>query len=143
MKLKIFSFSWESFSSDQVVSATLMTSIWEITLLENHAPLLTSIKPSTMYVIFKDKNWVEKRDDFAIWKWVVEVSDNNIKVMADMLVDIEDLDTEAAERAREQAIKLMEKYKDSKDKVDMERFVEAEDMLLKSIAQLKLNDTLK
>ncbi len=143
MKLKIFSFSWESFSSDQVVSATLMTSIWEITLLDNHAPLLTSIKPSTMYVIFKDDNWVEKREDFAIWKWVVEVSDNSIKVMADMLVDIDDLDTEAAERAREQAVKLMEKYKDSKDKVDMERFVEAEDMLLKSIAQLKLNDTLK
>jgi len=63
--------------------------------------------------------------------------------MADMLVDIEDLDTEAAERAREKAINLMEKYKDSKDKVDMEKFVEAEDMLLKSIAQLKLNDTLK
>jgi F0F1-type ATP synthase epsilon subunit len=63
--------------------------------------------------------------------------------MADMLVDIDDLDTEAAERAREQAVKLMEKYRDSKDKMDMEKFVEAEDMLLKSIAQLKLNDTLK
>jgi len=143
MKLKIFSFSWESFSSDNVVSATLMTSIWEITLLDNHAPLLTSIKPSTMYVIYIDDKWVEKRDDFAIWKWVVEVSGNNVKVMADMLVDIDDLDTEAAERAREQAVKLMEKYRDSKDKMDMEKFVEAEDMLLKSIAQLKLNDTLK
>ncbi len=143
MKLKIFSFSWESFSSDNVVSATLMTSIWEITLLDNHAPLLTSIKPSTMYVIYTDDKWVEKRDDFAIWKWVVEVSANNVKVMADMLVDIDDLDTEAAERAREQAVKLMEKYRDSKDKMDMEKFVEAEDMLLKSIAQLKLNDTLK
>jgi hypothetical protein len=34
----------------------------------------------------------------------------------------------------------MEKYKDSKDKVDMERFIQAEDMLLKSIAQLKLSE---
>jgi len=58
--------------------------------------------------------------------------------MADMLVDIDDLDISKAERAREEALKLMEKYRDSKDKMDMEKFIEAEDMLLKSIAQLKL-----
>ena len=143
MELKILSFSWESFSNKNVVSATIMTWIWEITILEDHSPLLTSVKPSTMYVIYKDEKWTEKRDDFAIWKWVVEISNNSIKVMADMLVDIEDLDTDAAERARLKAVELMEKYKNSKDKIDMEKFIEAEDMLLKSIAQLKLNDTLK
>jgi len=37
----------------------------------------------------------------------------------------------------------MEKYRDSNDKMDMEKYIEAEDMLLKSIAQLKLSDTLK
>lgn len=143
MKLKILSFSWESFSSDNVVSATMMTAIWEITILDNHSPLLTSIKPSTMYVIYKDESWNEKRDDFAIWKWVVEVSNSEVKVMADMLIDIDDLDVEAAERARKKAIELMEKYRDAKDKLDMEKFIEAEDMLLKSIAQLKLSDSLK
>lgn len=143
MKLKILSFSWESFSNENVVSATIMTWIWEITILEDHSPLLTSVKPSTMYIIYKDESWVEKRDDFAIWKWVVEISNNSVKVMADMLVDIEDLDTDAAERARVKAVELMEKYKNSKDKIDMEKFIEAEDMLLKSIAQLKLSDTMK
>lgn len=143
MKLKILSFSWESFSSDNVLSATMMTAIWEITILDNHSPLLTSIKPSTMYVIYKDESWNEKRDDFAIWKWVVEVSNSEVKVMADMLIDIDDLDVEAAERARTKAIELMEKYRDAKDKLDMEKFIEAEDMLLKSIAQLKLSDSLK
>jgi len=143
MKLKILSFSWESFSSDNVISATMMTAIWEITVLDNHSPLLTSIKPSTMFVIYKDESWNEKRDDFAIWKWVVEVSNSEVKVMADMLIDIDDLDVEAAERARTKAIELMEKYRDAKDKIDMEKFIEAEDMLLKSIAQLKLSDSLK
>lgn len=57
-----------------------------------------------------------------------------------MLVDIEDLDLDAAERARAQAVALMEKYRDSNDKVDMEKYIEAEDMLLRSIAQLKLGD---
>lgn len=143
MKLKILSFSWEQFKSDNVISATIMTTNWEITVLDNHSPLLTSVKPSTMYIIYVDEKWLEKRDDFAIWKWVVEISNNSIKIMADMLVDIEDLDTEAAERARLKAIELMKKYKNSKDKIDMEKFLEAEDMLLKSIAKLKLSDTLK
>ena len=143
MKLQILSFSWESFSSDNVISVTLMTSIWEITVLDDHSPLLTSVTPSTMYVIYIDSKWVERRNDFAIWKWVVEISNNSVKVMADMLVDTDEIDTEAAERARENATKLMEKYKDSKDKIDMEKFIEAEDMLLKSIATLKLSDTMK
>lgn len=143
MKLRILSFSWESFNSDKVVSATLMTTLWEITILDNHAPLVTSIKPSTMYIVHLDETWKKVREDFAIWKWVVEVSDNDVKVMADMLVDIENLDVETAEKAREKAIALMEKYKNAKDRVDMEQYIEAEDMLLKAIAQLKLSDTLK
>jgi len=63
--------------------------------------------------------------------------------MADMLIDIEDVDIEKAEHARTRAMELMAKYKDSKDRVDMEKFIEAEDMLLKSIAQLKLYDLKK
>ncbi len=143
MKLKILSFWWEAFSSENVVSATMMTGIWEITALDNHAPLLTSIKPSTMYVVYIDDKDIERRDDFAIWTWVVEISNNSVKIMADMLVDIDDLDVSKAERAREEALKLMEKYRDSKDKMDMEKFIEAEDMLLRSIAQLKLGSTIK
>lgn len=140
MKLKILSFWGEAFSSENVVSATLMTGIGEITVLDNHAPLLTSIRPSTMFVVYKDEDGTEKREDFAIGSGVVEVSHNAMKIMADMLVDIDDLDVDKAQRAREEALALMEKYKNSKDKVDMEKFIEAEDMLLKSIAQLKLRN---
>lgn len=140
MELKILSFSGEIFSSQNVESATVMTTSWEITILEEHTPLLTSIKPSTMYIIYRTESWEQKRDDFAIWSWVLEVNHNSIKIMVDMLVDIEDLDTKRAERARKEALKLMEKYRDAKDKVDMDKYIEAEDMLLKSIAQLKLGE---
>lgn len=140
MKLKMISFSWESFNSDNVISITLMTSDGEITILDNHEALITSIIPSTMYLIYKDNNWAFKRDDYALWKWIVEVSNNEAKIMADMLVDIEDLDIEFTERAKNKAIEIMEKYKDSIDKVEMAKYIEAEDMLLKSIAQLKLSD---
>jgi len=66
MKLQILSFSGQSFASEEVVSVTLMTGIGEITVLPGHAQLLTSIHPSTMYVVFKDASGNEKRDDFAI-----------------------------------------------------------------------------
>lgn len=141
MKLKIFSFSGESFSSESVHSVTLMTAVGEITVLENHAPLLTSIRPSNIVVVYDDEETgTQKEENFAVGKWIVEISYNSIKIMADMLVDAKGLDTELAQSARERAIALMEKYRNSKEKIDMEKFIEAEDMLLKSIAQLKLTD---
>lgn len=143
MNLKILSFSGESFNSENVISVTVSTWNWEITILDNHSPLLTSIIPSTMHVVYIDNNKTKKSENFATWKWVLEVSENDVKVMADMLVDVESVDKDAAERAREKALEIMEKYKNAKDKVDMEKYIEAEDMLLKSIAQLKLSDTLR
>lgn len=146
MELKIISFSWETFSSEIVISTTIMTMIWEITVLNNHAPLITAFKPSTMFILYKDENWVSQRNDFAIWSWVLEVNNSKVKIVTDMLIDIEDqdeLDKWAVELARNEALALMDKYKQSKDRVDMEKFIEAEDMLLKSIAQLKLYEVKK
>jgi hypothetical protein len=57
-----------------------------------------------------------------------------------MLVSVEDVNADSALKAQKEALELMGKYKDSKDKIDMERFIQAEDMLLKSLAQLKLSD---
>ncbi len=143
MELKILSFNGESFHSETVTSVTLMTWRGEITILDRHSPLLTSIKPSTMFLVLKDENGMTRRDDYAIGSWVVEVRNSKVKIMSDMLVDIEEVDYDKASQAREKALALMEKYKDSKDRIDMERFIEAEDMLLKSVAQLKLYDLRK
>ena len=143
MKLTILSFDGKKIEKDNVVSITLMTKSWEITVLDKHSPLITSVKPSTMYYVFVDENNIEQRDDVAIWNWVVEISNSKVKVMLDMLVDIEDLDVSHLERAKIEAKELMDKFKDSKDKVDMDKFIEAEDALLKSIAWLKLYDIKK
>jgi len=34
--------------------------------LEKHAPLITSIRPSTMYLVIRNEKGEERRDDFAI-----------------------------------------------------------------------------
>lgn len=143
MKTQILSFNWKAFESDKVVSLTVMTKAGEITILDSHSPLVTALKPCVMYIIYKDDNNMPKREDFAIGWGILEVSRSLIKVMADMLVDVAEVDHDKAEQARQKAISLMEKFKNSKDKIDMEKFIEAEDMLLKSIAQLKLHELKK
>ena len=143
MELKILSFEWESFLNKNVISVTMLTWVGEITVLENHEPLMTYVEPSTLYVKFIDENGIKHRDDFAVWRWVVEINWKEIKILTDMLTDIADLDVDKVKRAKLDAEEIMKKYKDSSDKMDMARFIEAEDALLKSIAQLKLYDIKK
>lgn len=140
MKLEILSFNGKLFKSRTVISVTAMTKTWEITVLENHSSLITSLKPSVLLVIYNDENNVKKEEKFAIGGWILEVSHSSMKILIDMLVWVEDLDIDLAEKARLEALATMEKYKNSKDKVDMEKFIEAQDMLLKSVAQLKLGN---
>ncbi len=140
MKLEILSFNWKLFKSEKVVSITAMTKMWEITVLDNHAALITSLKPSVLRVIHMDENNMKQEEDFAIWGWILEVAHSSVKILIDMLVTVSDIDVNKAEEAKKKALEMMEKYKDSKDRVDMEKFIEAEDMLLKSIAQLKLSE---
>lgn len=140
MKLEILSFNWKLFKSESVSSVTAVTKTWEITLLDNHAALITSLKPSVLKVTYTDSNNMNKVEHFAVWWGLLETSNNTMKILIDMLISSEDVNTDIALKAREAAIETMEKYRDSKDKVDMEKFIQAEDMLLKSLAQLKLAD---
>jgi F0F1-type ATP synthase epsilon subunit len=71
---------------------------------------------------------------------VLEVSNSNVKILIDMLVSVDDVDVDKAEEAKKKALATMEKYKNAKDKIDMEKFIEAEDMLMKSVAKLKLTE---
>jgi len=143
MELKILSFEWESFVNQNVISVTLLTGVGEITVLEDHVPLMTYVEPSTLYIDYMDENNVHIRDDFAVWRWVVEIDGKKIKILTDMLTDIADLDVEEVRRAKMNAEKLMEQYRWKTDKMDMAKFLEAEEALLKSIAQLKLYDIKK
>jgi F-type H+-transporting ATPase subunit epsilon len=140
MKIKVLSFSGENFANENATSLTVMTKSGEVTILGGHAPMIASIEPCVLYIKYMDENNIEQREDFAIGSGVVEVNNSSVKVMADMLIDVEEVDLDQAEMAKARALELMDQYKHAKDRVDMEKFVEAEDMLLKSIAQLKLYD---
>lgn len=103
MKLEILSFSWELFKSSEVVSVTAMTSTWEATILKDHIALITTLKPWVVNVEYISE-WKTKKENFAIWKGMLEVSDNHIKILIDMLINIENLDVDLAEKAKKEAI---------------------------------------
>jgi F0F1-type ATP synthase epsilon subunit len=66
MKLKVLSFSGENFSHENVTSVTLMTKSCEVTILNNHSPMIASIEPCVLYIRFMDENNIEQREDFAV-----------------------------------------------------------------------------
>jgi len=143
MKIEILSFTWKLFRSENVESVTAMTKVWEVTILDDHAPLVTVLNPSIVSIIHIDKAWKTAEKDFAVWGGILEVSNSKVKILIDMLVSVDDLNIDEAEKAKAEAMKLMNKYKNSKDKVDIDKFIAAEDMLLKSLVQLKLGDLSK
>ena len=136
MNLQVISFAWKAFDKDNVKSVNLMTNAWDITILDDHEALISTIKPCVVFIEYKDNS----KEELVVWGWIVEVSESKVKILADMMADIHDIDKVETSEAIKNAEALMEKYKDSKDRVDMEKFVEAEDMLLKSVAKLKLSE---
>jgi len=137
MKLEILSFEWNLFDSDSANSIYAVTKAWAITVLKDHTALLTSLSPSVIEVKYTENN-EEKTENFAVWWWVLEVSNNKVRILVDMLVTTENANFEKANNAKKEAEKLMEKYKNSKDRIDMEKFIQAEDSMLKAIAELKI-----
>ena len=143
MKLKVLSFSGENFSHNDVISVRVMTKSWEITVLEWHAPTIAVIEPCVLSLQYKNSDGEIIADDFAIGKGVIEINVYGVIVLADMLIDIEEINQNEVKEAKQRALDLMQEYKNTKDHIDMQAFIEAEDMLLKSIAQLKLYDLKK
>ncbi len=140
MNLKILSFAGKTIEIANAISLTIDTRMGQVTILDSHSPLITALKPCVAYIKYFDENNMPKREDFAIWWGILEVAGHNVKVLADMLMDIDEVDSDKASEAIKKAEEIMLKYKDSTDKIDMEKFVEAEEMLMKSIAQLKLSE---
>lgn len=140
MNLKILSFAGKTIEIANAISLTIDTRMGQVTILDSHSPLITALKPCVAYIKYFDENNMPKREDFAIWWGILEVAGHNVKVLADMLMDIDEVDYDKASDAIKKAEEIMLKYKDSTDKIDMEKFVEAEEMLMKSIAQLKLSE---
>ena len=64
---------------------TLMTEMGEITVLPNHEPLLSAIRPGIMTVEYEDTSGKMTTADFASGGGVINISPESITIVADMI----------------------------------------------------------
>jgi F-type H+-transporting ATPase subunit epsilon len=93
----------------EVDSVTVPTQTGEITILKNHIPLVSNLRPGELKFTSKDGE-----NFFAVSGGFVEVRGNNeVVVLADTAETGEEIDMDRAEQAKEMAKKVMaENYSD-------------------------------
>lgn len=110
-------------------SLTVPTQTGEITVLTNHIPLVSNIKPGELR--FKDKTG---ETIMAVSSGFLEVRPNNeVVILADTAELANEIDLDRAEKARQQAQEMMkENYQDQKLSAD------AMGILEKNLARLRV-----
>jgi F-type H+-transporting ATPase subunit epsilon len=98
----------------------------ELTVLPQHAPLLTMIKPGVMRIV-KGSDDI----DMAITGGFLEVRDDRVTILADAAERAEDIDTVRAEEARRRAERALD---ERESKVEM---AEASAELQRALIRLK------
>ena len=111
-----------------VESVSFPTVEGEITILPNHIPIISAIKPGELK-IKKEGSY----EYFSVTKGVIEMDGKMITVLIDAAERAEEIDEERAEKARVKAQELM-----SKERKDEEGYAEARAQFERALARLKI-----
>ena len=101
--------------SEPVDAVTVPTASGEIGILTNHAPLISSLKSG---ILSYTKGGSTER--MVISGGFVEVSANNVSVLADMVEDSSEVDVEAARLEREAAERIVSNWKGTEEELEAE-----------------------
>ena len=101
--------------SESVDSVTVPTASGEIGILTNHAPLISSLKSGIL--AYTKGGATEK---MVISGGFVEVSANNVSILADIAEESEEIDTDAARLEREAAEKIVSGWKGTEEELEAE-----------------------
>jgi F-type H+-transporting ATPase subunit epsilon len=101
--------------SEAVDSVTVPTASGEIGILTNHAPLISTLKSG---ILAYTKGGATER--MVISGGFVEVSANNVSVLADVAEEPEDIDVETARLEREAAEKMVSNWKGTEEELESE-----------------------
>jgi F-type H+-transporting ATPase subunit epsilon len=113
---------------EETVDEIIVTTIaGEITVLTNHVDLLTALKPGELTI-----KKGAKTSHFGLTGGFMEVSKNNVSILADYAVRAEDVEIAKAQQAKERAEKVM------KEKTSQRDFAEAEAQLRRSLLELEI-----
>ncbi len=114
--------------SETVDAVTVPTASGEVGILTNHAPLISSLKSGILS--YSKGGAVEK---MVVAGGFVEVSANNVSVLADTAETANEIDVEAARIERETVEKSLGSWKGSEEEFEIEK-----ERLEKAQARLQL-----
>jgi len=133
MRFVLTSISRKVLDLPSVASVTLPTKSGEITVFPNHMPLVTALSPGIMIVRSEGKE-----SSYAIGGGVAEMSQTHLTVAADMVEEGTSIDIDLVRAKKEEARTMLETYRNSKDTIDMDRYIEIEYEYLKESAKEQL-----
>ena len=114
--------------SETVDAVTIPTASGEVGILANHAPLISSLKPGVLS--YTKAGATEK---MVIAGGFIEVSADNVSILADIAEKASEIDIEAAKTERDAAEKELNAWKGSEAEFETER-----ERLEKAQARLQL-----
>ena len=114
--------------SETVDAVTVPTASGEVGILTNHAPLISSLKSGILS--YSKGGTVEK---MVVAGGFIEVSQNNVSILADTAETSGEIDVEAARIERETVEKSLGAWKGSEEEFEIER-----ERLEKAQARLQL-----
>ena len=118
---------------DEIEKVTIPTGAGQITILEGHAPLVSTLQPGILY-IHKDRNVVQ----LAVSTGILEIRpDSEVYLMADTSERAEDIDLDRAQEARDRAEELMRQQEAMAD-VD---FARLQAVIDREIARISVGNT--
>ncbi|UPA23125.1 ATP synthase F1 subunit epsilon [Candidatus Peribacteria bacterium] len=125
MRVELITPEGTSYSGD-AVSVTVPSGMGEITILENHIPLMSNVMPGTV-IVRKDGEELY----FAVARGVVQVEKHGLMILADGADRTDALEESAIEIAKKRAEELRNERRN-----DEEAFADATALLEREIAKL-------
>jgi len=113
---------------EMVDSVSFQTMEGEITVLPDHLPIISAIKPGELKI--KKGKEIEY---FSVTRGVAEVDGKNIMILTDAAEKAEEIDIARADEARQKAKEIM-----SQKKVDEEGYADAVAHLERAISRAKI-----
>lgn len=102
--------------SETVDAVTVPTANGEVGILQNHAPLISALRAG---ILSYTKSGVTER--LAIAGGFLEVSRNNVSVLADTAERADEIDVESARAERESVERELSQWKDSIEEFETEK----------------------
>ncbi|MCI1945314.1 F0F1 ATP synthase subunit epsilon [Clostridium luticellarii] len=116
------------FYQGEVIKVITESTLGGITILPDHMPLITTLKPADTVIVQKDNKELKAFTSVG----VLEVKENELRILCDVCEWPEEIDIRRAEEARDRAEKRLTSNKDG---IDVQR---AELALARALARINL-----